>query len=54
MTLSTLGYGDWVPMQGPVKIISALEAIAGQLFISVLIARLVGIHIAQTVLKRKK
>jgi cbb3-type cytochrome oxidase subunit 3 len=54
VTLSTLGYGDWVPMQGPVKIISALEAIAGQLFISMLIARLVGIHIAQTVLNRKK
>lgn len=53
VTLSTLGYGDWVPMLGPIKMISALEAVMGQLFIAVLIARLVGIHIAQTVMKKE-
>lgn len=32
VTLSTLGYGDWVPILGPIKMIAALEAIVGQLF----------------------
>lgn len=42
ITLSTLGYGDWVPIFGPVKMIASLEAIIGQLFIAILIARLVS------------
>ena len=52
VTLSTLGYGDWVPIFGALKMLSALEAIIGQLFIAMLIARLVGIHISQSVAKR--
>lgn len=47
VTLSTLGYGDWAPMFGPIKMIASLEAIMGQLFIAILIARLVGIQISQ-------
>jgi hypothetical protein len=45
VTLSTLGYGDTIPMLGSVKMISSLEAIFGQLFLAILIARLVGLHI---------
>tara|TARA_R110000868_G_scaffold409836_3_gene696217 strand:- start:2353 stop:3027 length:675 start_codon:yes stop_codon:yes gene_type:complete len=44
VTLSTLGYGDWIPVFGPIKMIAALEAIIGQLFIAILIARLVTMH----------
>jgi len=36
-----------VPIFGPIKVIAALEAIVGQLFIAILIARLVGVHISQ-------
>jgi len=54
VTLSTLGYGDWVPILGPIKMVSSLEAIAGQLFIAILIARLVGIHISQMLIKRQQ
>jgi hypothetical protein len=48
VTLSTLGYGDIVPLSSPARSLSALEAIMGQLYIAVLIARLVGIHISQS------
>lgn len=53
VTLGTLGYGDWVPILGPIKMIAALEAIIGQLFIAILIARLVGIQISQSLIKQE-
>jgi len=49
VTLATLGYGDWVALMGPLKMVASLEAISGQLFIAILIARLVGIQIAQSI-----
>lgn len=54
VTLSTLGYGDWVPMLGPLKMLAAIEAILGQLYIAILIARLVGIHLIQAVTNKQK
>lgn len=42
VTLGTLGYGDLVPVFGPIKMIASLEAIIGQLYIAILIARLVS------------
>ena len=42
VTLTTLGYGDITPMTRPAKNLAALEAIFGQLYLAVLIARLVG------------
>jgi len=42
VTLSTLGYGDITPVSQQARMLAALEAIIGQLFIGVLIARLVG------------
>ena len=47
VTLSTLGYGDITPLTPFARSMAALEAIVGQLYIAVLIARLVGMHIAQ-------
>lgn len=47
VTLSTLGYGDITPLTPFARSLSALEAITGQLFIAVTIARLVGTYIAQ-------
>jgi len=52
VTLTTLGYGDVFPVSGPAKSLTTLEAIVGQMYIAVLIARLVGIHIAQTLMKK--
>ena len=45
-TLSTLGYGDIVPMSRLARTMSWLEAVTGQIYLTVLVARLVGLHIA--------
>jgi hypothetical protein len=47
-TLSTVGYGDISPLSGGARTLSALEGITGQLYLAVLIARLVGIHSARS------
>ncbi|MCP4184413.1 MAG: two pore domain potassium channel family protein [Hyphomicrobiales bacterium] len=46
-TLTTLGYGDIVPVSPPARAMAAMEAVAGQLYLTILVARLVGMHIAQ-------
>ncbi len=45
VTLTTLGYGDIAPVTGLARSLATFEAVAGQLFLAVLIARLVGLHI---------
>ena len=47
VTMSTLGYGDIVPRSSLARMAAALQAIVGQLYLVVLVSRLVGIHIAQ-------
>ncbi|WP_017593015.1 potassium channel family protein [Nocardiopsis potens] len=42
VTLATLGYGDVVPVAAWARSLSALEGVAGTLFITTVIARLVG------------
>jgi voltage-gated potassium channel Kch len=46
ITLTTLGYGDIIPLSPPARSLAALEALVGQMFIAVLVARLVGLQIA--------
>jgi len=46
VTLSTLGYGDITPLAPFARSLAVFEAMAGQLYVAVLIARLVGIHTA--------
>jgi hypothetical protein len=46
VTMSTLGYGEIVPVTRPARSLAALEAIMGQLYLATLIARLVGMHIS--------
>jgi len=52
VTLTTLGYGDITPISAPARSLAMLEAIVGQMYIAVLIARLVGIHISQSLMKK--
>jgi hypothetical protein len=47
ITLSTLGYGDITPANGPAQALAYLEALTGQLYLTILVARLVGLHIAE-------
>ena len=47
MTLSTVGYGDITPQTMGATMLCQTEAILGQFFIVVLVARLVGIQVTQ-------
>ncbi len=54
VTLTTLGYGDITPLNGPAQALAYTEAILGQLYLTILVARLVGLYIAYTELERLK
>jgi hypothetical protein len=41
VTLATLGYGDIVPVTGAARGLAVVEAVAGQMYMAVLVARLV-------------
>lgn len=47
VTLTTLGYGDITPLTRVSGSFAILEATVGQLYLTVLVARLVGMHISQ-------
>jgi hypothetical protein len=47
-TLSTMGYGDILPKSGPARAFSNLESISGQMYLAILIARLVAMQIAHS------
>ncbi len=47
VTLSTVGYGDVVPLTDFARTLAGLEGIIGQMYIAILIARLVAIHTMQ-------
>jgi len=44
-TLTTLGYGDILPRSSTAQTMAVLEAVLGQIYLAVLVARLVGLHI---------
>ncbi len=47
VTISTVGYGDIVPKLQWVRILATTEAIAGQLYLAILVGRLVGLTVAE-------
>lgn len=47
VTLTTLGYGDIVPVSRAATMLAVLEAMTGQIYLVVLVGRLVGLHVAQ-------
>ncbi len=48
VTMTTLGYGDISPRSPTARLCSSLQAVMGQLYLAVLVARLVGLQIAQS------
>jgi hypothetical protein len=48
VTLATLGYGDIVPRTEVARGVTVLEAIGGQLYVAVLVAKLVGARVPAT------
>lgn len=49
VTITTLGYGDIIPLSKPARMLAAMEAMAGQLYIAVVIAHIVGMRISEAV-----
>ena len=46
-TLTTVGYGDITPQWAGAAGLAAAEAVVGQLYLAITIARLVGLHISR-------
>lgn len=46
-TLTTVGFGDVLPSSEMARSLSVLEAVIGQILLVVMMARLVGLHVAQ-------
>jgi hypothetical protein len=45
VTLTTLGYGDYLALSPPAQSLSFLETALGQVYLAVLVARLLGLHL---------
>ncbi len=43
VTLTTLGYGDIVPIAVPARVFAVLEAVTGQLYIAVIIGKIISV-----------
>jgi hypothetical protein len=54
ITMTTVGYGDTTPISNAEPSLSVLEAVMGQLYLAVTIARLAGIHISQGLQDRQR
>ncbi|MEM1067293.1 MAG: ion channel [Planctomycetota bacterium] len=46
ITLTTVGYGDLVPLSNATRMLAAFEAVIGQVFVAVIVGLLVGKHVA--------
>ena len=47
VTITTLGYGDIVPGRPGAGLLAGLEAVVGQLYVAILVARIVAIRVAE-------
>jgi hypothetical protein len=52
VTLATLGYGDFVPKTEVARGLAILEAVAGQLYLGVMVARLVSLYVSGAASKK--
>jgi len=48
ITLSTIGYGDVVPLQGEARMVAALEGVTGVLYVAITVAMLVNAYRQQS------
>ena len=46
VTMTTLGYGDIAPRWEPVRILALSQAVFGQMFVAVVLGRLIGLQVA--------
>jgi voltage-gated potassium channel Kch len=47
VTIATLGYGDITPVSDAARGMAVFEAVGGQMYMVVLVARLVALHVSQ-------
>ena len=45
VTLTTLGYGDVTPVHDVAQMLAVAEAVTGQLYLTIFVARLVGLYV---------
>jgi voltage-gated potassium channel Kch len=45
VTMTTVGYGDMSPVSAEARTLATMEAIVGQIYLTILVARLVGMHL---------
>lgn len=45
ITMTTVGYGDMLPLTSAARTVTMLEAIIGQVYLTILVARLVGMYL---------
>jgi hypothetical protein len=48
VTLSTLGFGDIVPVNPDLRVLVAAQAVFGQIYLAVVVARLVAMHLVSS------
>ncbi len=54
VTLTTVGYGDILALTRSARALSIFEAITGQLYLAIMISRLVGMHASQYGIRKGK
>jgi voltage-gated potassium channel len=47
ITITTLGYGDIIPLTDKASTLAICEAVVGQIYMVVLVAWLVGMHVSR-------
>ena len=52
--LTTTGFGDISPVSEGARSLSVMEAVIGQLYVAILIARLVSLEVAQSMMKERE
>jgi voltage-gated potassium channel len=52
--LTTTGFGDIAPVSDGARSLSVMEAVFGQLYVAILIARLVSLEVAQSMMKEQE
>ncbi len=46
-TITTTGYGDMIPTLPMTRFLSSMESVAGSVYMAIMVARLVGMHVTQ-------